>query len=67
VWRFYRTDPDADAGAMTCVEEGFFYPDELPETNPDGWHQLQRYVEEATADVARASAPDCRCSRGRGG
>lgn len=43
VWRFYRDDPDAKPGT-TCIEEGFFYPDDLPETDPDGYRTLVEYA-----------------------
>ncbi len=34
VWRLYRTDPDAPAGQVTCIEEGFFYPMTCPSETP---------------------------------
>ena len=33
VWRFYRDDPDHPA-AVTCIEEGIVYPDDLPDRRP---------------------------------
>ena len=32
-WRYYRIDPDG----YHCVDEGVFYADDLPETDPDGF------------------------------
>ncbi len=52
VWRFYRDDPDSPTVGRTCVEEGFFYPDDLPDRDPDGWQTLQAYAAGAEADVA---------------
>jgi hypothetical protein len=51
VWRFYRDRASAEPG-RTCVEEGLFYPDELPDRDPNGYAILQRHVDTATADVA---------------
>lgn len=52
VWRFYRDDPTGPPGQMTCIEEGFFYPDDLPSEDPDGWQTLQAHVAQREADVA---------------
>jgi hypothetical protein len=51
VWRFYRDDPDTPAG-HTCMEEGLFYPDELPDRDPDGWVLLQSYAQHHSAQVS---------------
>src|SRR5216684_3277407 len=40
---------------LQCVEEGIFYADELPESSPDGFACLQRYVREHQADVIRGA------------
>jgi hypothetical protein len=39
-WRYYRLDPD---GPM-LIDEGLFYADDLPERDPGGYAELQRYV-----------------------
>ncbi|MGD0894583.1 MAG: hypothetical protein ABSA08_00970 [Acidimicrobiales bacterium] len=39
-WRYYRLDPD---GPM-LIDEGLFYADVLPERDPGGYAELQRYV-----------------------
>lgn len=52
VWRLYRDDPDSPAVGRTCVEEGFFYPDDLPDRDPDAWQTLQAYAAGAVGDVA---------------
>ncbi len=61
VWRFYRDDPDSGTAGHTCVEEGFFYPDDLPERDPGGWRQLQDYVAGHEGDVAPGFPPALRC------
>jgi len=58
VWRFYRDDPDGQPG-ITCIEEGIFYPDELPDTDPAGFAILAAYAAEHQAVVAAGFArPD---------
>ncbi len=51
VWRFYRDDPDGRPGD-TCIEEGIFYPDHLPDTDPDGFATLQQFASSRRSDVA---------------
>lgn len=51
VWRFYRDDPDGIAG-VTCIEEGIFYPDDLPDIDPAGYQELVRYAASAETDAA---------------
>lgn len=52
VWRLYSDRPGAEPG-VTCVEEGIFYADDLPATDPGGFASLRRYVAaHADADVA---------------
>ena len=51
VWRFYRDDPDGQAG-VTCIEEGFFYPDDLPDTDPNGYRALIEYASAHEPDTA---------------
>ena len=60
VWRFYRDDPDSAILGRTCVEEGFFYPDDLPDRDPDAWKNLQAYAASAVADVAPGHSPRLR-------
>ncbi len=50
-WRLYRDRTDGDAGT-TCIEEGIFYADELPERNPAGFAALRAYVETHAGEVA---------------
>jgi len=58
VWRFYRTDADSPQTGFTCTEEGLFYPDDLPDRDPDGWQELQTYTRSARADVAAGFDPE---------
>src|SRR5437870_2941275 len=41
-YRVYRDRPDAKATRM-CIEEGFFYGDDLPLRDPSGFAALQAY------------------------
>jgi hypothetical protein len=50
-WRVYRDQWDGAAGT-TCIEEGFFYPDDLPSTDPEAYALLQRFVERERAALA---------------
>jgi hypothetical protein len=50
-WRLCRDDPDHPA-CTTCIEEGIFYPDDLPERDPAGYRTLVDYVAWTPADVA---------------
>ncbi len=61
VWRLYRDTPDSKRSGHTCIEEGFFYPDDLPEVDPAGWQQLQNYVAGQQADVAPGFPPELQC------
>ncbi len=61
VWRLYRDTPDSKRSGHTCIEEGFFYPDDLPEVDPAGWQQLQNYVASQQADVAPGFPPELQC------
>ena len=52
VWRLYSDRAGAEAAA-TCVEEGFFYANDLPGLDPDGFARLKAYVRtRGDADVA---------------
>jgi hypothetical protein len=51
VWRMYRDDPDGEPG-VTCVEEGLFYPDDLAESDPDGYRVLCDYAAGHDSDAA---------------
>jgi hypothetical protein len=53
IWRLYLDPPGAEPG-VTCTEEGFFFPDDLPETDPVGYAKLVAYVEDSKnrADTA---------------
>ena len=51
VWRFYR-DPRGVEPGSTCVEEGLFYPDDLPERNPAGFAKLEAYAASHEQDAA---------------
>jgi hypothetical protein len=45
-WRYYRPHPVL---GLVCVEEGLFYADELPDTDPDGFAVLQRVAARAVS------------------
>jgi hypothetical protein len=53
VWRLYLDPPGKEPG-VTCTEEGFFYPDDLPADDPSGFAKLEAYVgdEKNQADTA---------------
>jgi hypothetical protein len=52
VWRLYIDRFRAEPG-VTCVEEGLFYADDLPASDPDGYAELRRYWKtRSDADVA---------------
>jgi hypothetical protein len=55
VWRFYRDGPDEEPGRF-LVEEGIFYPDELPERDPEGFAHLRAYVEDPAHPSAAESS-----------
>jgi hypothetical protein len=60
VWRFYRDN--LDAGPLTlCEEEGFFYPDDLPSRDPDGYALLAEYVAKHRTDAVTAGFPTELC------
>ncbi len=61
MWRLYRDTSDSGRSGHTCIEEGFFYPDDLPEVDPAGWQQLQDYVAAQQADVAAGFPPELQC------
>jgi len=52
-WQLYIDPADGIAGT-TCVEEGFFYPDELPISDPDGFEELQIFVGDKRNEAALA-------------
>ena len=44
-WRFCEVSWDSDRYArLSCLEEGLFYADELPETDPQGFELIHRYA-----------------------
>lgn len=45
VWRVYRDPPGSEPG-VTCTEEGFFYPDDLPTRDPEGFATLEAFVQD---------------------
>src|SRR5436309_1625912 len=47
----YRYLRLVDGERTSCVEEGLFYADELPERDPEGFAVLQEYVRTHQADV----------------
>ena len=49
-WRYYRIDPDG----YHCVDEGVFYADDLPETDPIGFAVLCQFVADHPAATERA-------------
>ncbi|MDQ3435313.1 MAG: hypothetical protein M3481_11645, partial [Actinomycetota bacterium] len=62
VWRRFSDDPDTGLSGRTCVEEGFFYPDDLPATDPEGWRTLQDFVATHPSDVAPGFPPSLMCA-----
>lgn len=48
-YRFCRWSRDGTR--LDCREEGFFYDDQLPKTDPGGFAQLQDYAKSRAADV----------------
>src|SRR4051812_19339975 len=51
VWRFYRDAPGRPE-AVTCVEEGIAYADNLPTRDPEGFSALTAYAQSHRANVA---------------
>ena len=56
-YRYYRLDWTAAAPALRCLEEGLFYDDQLPASEPDGFSCLQNYACSHPAAIA-AGAED---------
>lgn len=56
VWRLYSDDIGNPPG-RTCVEEGLFYPDDLPSRDPAGWRILTDYAQCQQANVAAGRLP----------
>src|SRR5207244_316821 len=52
-WRLYRDRWDNEPG-VTCIEEGMFYPDDMPERRPEQFAILDRYCREHESSVAHA-------------
>jgi len=53
VWRLYIDRHGAANQGVTCVEEGLFYADDLPVSDPNGYAEVRRYREtHADAEVA---------------
>jgi hypothetical protein len=50
-FRVYR-DPPAATTARICIEEGFFYANDVPARSPSGFAALELYVATHTADTA---------------
>ncbi len=61
VWRLYRDSPDTGRSGHTCIEEGFFYPDDLPQRDPGGWQQLRDYAATHQADLALGFPAQLQC------
>lgn len=57
VWQLYLDPPGKEPG-VTCTEEGFFYPDDLPARDPAGFATLEAYVRDPKnlADTASGFA-----------
>ena len=53
IWRLYLDPPGAEPG-VTCTEEGFSFPDDLPQIDPVGYAKLVAYVHDPNnrADTA---------------
>lgn len=59
VWRIY-TDKQHSAPARTCIEEGIFYADDLPDRDPVGYALLQSYALNRKADTSPGQRPTLR-------
>ena len=57
VWRYYIDRWSALPG-VHCVQEGILYADDLPESDPDGFAELTKYVNRRRADVAAGRNED---------
>jgi hypothetical protein len=55
VWRLYRDDVHTGTPGTRCIEEGLFYPDDLPDRDQD---VLSRYAAAHQADVAPGCPPE---------
>jgi hypothetical protein len=56
-YRYYRVSKH---GRRTCMEEGLFYADNLPERDPRGFAVLKEYARTRSADVASGASPRLR-------
>src|SRR5438034_9325468 len=54
-WRFGHW---GENGMFVCLEEGFFYDDALPETNPGAWQCVRNYVGSRRADTLNRRRSD---------
>ncbi len=52
-WRYCRVSEVDGEVALTCMQEGLFYADDLPERDPGGYELLKQYASSRTADVDR--------------
>jgi hypothetical protein len=51
VFGAYRFCETGDDGVYSCIEEGFFYADELPDTDPNAISILNNYVKDNQAET----------------
>ena len=56
-WRYFRVGWDEARPRMSCVEEGLFYGDDLPQRDPKGYRTLLKYAKENRPDTDR-KVPD---------
>src|SRR5439155_3789757 len=47
-WRFGHWGKN---GTFVCLEEGFFYDDDLPKANSEAWQHINAYVRSHAADT----------------
>jgi hypothetical protein len=45
-WRYYRPD---GRGVLECLDEGLFYADDLPDSDPAGYAVLRRHASQTTS------------------
>ena len=57
VYRVYSDRPSQRAGVW-CSEEGIFYADDLPETDPDGYATIQSFAERRREDAPPGTNPN---------
>jgi hypothetical protein len=59
-WRYCRVTESAGEIKLTCLQEGLFYADDLPERYPQGLEMLKAYVASHVPDVDRTQVDGVR-------